>query len=97
MLLRLPIKGKRVWRNGRKTATAGKASLQAVLLSNPTCTMGQCSLLMTPASVADSAKWRERPEARRRRRIGGCGDRYRDRRGHRSWQTVRRLRRFGIG
>lgn len=40
MLLRLLVKGKRVWRNGRKTATAGKAGLQAVLLSNRACTGG---------------------------------------------------------
>ena len=38
MLLRLPAKGKRVWRNGGKTATAGKVDLQAVLLSKRACT-----------------------------------------------------------
>lgn len=38
MLLRLAGKGKRSWRNGRKTATAGKAVLQTVLLLNPAYT-----------------------------------------------------------
>jgi hypothetical protein len=43
MLLRLPGKGKRVWRNGRKTATVGKACLQAVLLSNLRCAGGNAA------------------------------------------------------
>lgn len=43
MLLRLPGKGKRVWRNGRKMATAGKPGMQAVLLSNPACAMSNAA------------------------------------------------------